>query len=924
MNYKDTLNLPQTEFPMRAKLPKREPEILDEWEKVNIYEKVRKKREDKPKYILHDGPPYANGDIHMGTALNKVLKDIVVKFKTLQGYDSPYIPGWDTHGLPIEHQIIKTQKVDRHSMSDIEFRKKCHDYAMDYVKVQKEQFKRLGVRGDWENPYLTLSPEFEAEQIRVFGEMAEKGYIYKGLKPVYWCTTCETALAEAEVDYQDKRSPSIYVAFKVTDDKGLIGQDECEIVIWTTTPWTIPANMAIALHPDLEYSLVKDNENNRSYILASELVENVMKEIEISDYEELKKYQGKDLEGVITKHPLYERDSVVILGDHVGLDQGTGCVHTAPGHGQEDYEIGKKYDLEVLSPLDSKGVFTEEAGQFEGLLSYVEGNKAVTKALEKENALLKLDFVTHQYPVCWRCKEPILFRATKQWFASIDGFRKDALDEIENVKWVPSWGKMRIKGMVENRGDWCISRQRVWGVPIPIFYCNSCGTEVINKETIEAVSTLFEKEGSDAWFERSAAEILPDGFTCGQCGESDFDKETDIMDVWFDSGSTHRAVCEKREDLTSPVDLYLEGSDQYRGWFQSSLLTSVATRDRAPYKAVLTNGWVVDGDGRKMSKSLGNVMYPTEIIDQYGADILRLWVASSDFKEDVRVSNNILKQITEGYRKIRNTCRFILGNLYDFDPQKDMVAYEDMNELDRFALAKCEEVTRKVIDAYEKFDFHIFYHMVHNFCVVDMSQFYLDIIKDRLYTMPADSLTRRSSQTAMYIIIENLVRILSPVLTFTAEEVWKHLPGEREESVQIAVFNDNLDKYRDDKLKEKWESFLQFRDEVTKALEEARVDKKIGNSLEASVTIVADTGLYNEFKEFENQLDDLFLVSRAKITKSEESTEEEDVLVKHEIDGAKILVKPASGDKCPRCWKYDEIDKDSGICPRCVDVMASV
>ncbi len=928
MNYKDTLNLPKTDFPMRAKLPKQEPEVLKEWEDMDIYTRVREERKNRPKYILHDGPPYANGDIHMGTALNKVLKDIIVKFKTLQGYDSPYIPGWDTHGLPIEHQIIKTQKVDREKMTDIEFRQACHDYAMKYVEIQKEQFKRLGVRGDWEKPYLTLSPDFEAEQIRVFGEMAEKGYIYKGQKPVYWCTSCETALAEAEVDYVDKRSPSIYVSFEVKDDKGLINEESSvEVIIWTTTPWTIPANLAIALHPEFNYSLIKDNDNDRKYILATELVESVMKEIKVEDYEEIAKYKGENLEGMVTKHPLYDRDSVIILGDHVGLDQGTGCVHTAPGHGQEDYEIGKKYDLEILSPLDDKGVFTSDAGQFEGL-NYEEGNKAVTKALEKENALLNLDFVTHQYPVCWRCKEPILFRATEQWFASIDGFREEALEAIENVKWIPSWGKMRIKGMIENRSDWCISRQRVWGVPIPIFYCQGCGKEIINEETNEAVSSLFEREGSNAWFEKSAAEILPQGYSCEGCGSQDFDKETDIMDVWFDSGSTHRAVCEKREELTSPVDLYLEGSDQYRGWFQSSLLTSVATRDRAPYRSVLTNGWVVDGEGRKMSKSMGNVMSPIEIIDQYGADILRLWVSSSDFKEDVRVSDNILKQVTESYRKIRNTSRFILGNLHDFDPEKDMVAYEELNELDRFALSKCAELNEKVVDAYENFDLHIFYHMVHNFCVVDMSQFYLDVIKDRLYTMPKDSHLRRSSQTAMYIIIDNLVRLLAPVLTFTSEEIWKYMPGKREESVQMALLRDDIDEYRDLKLENKWENFLQFRDQVTKALEEARSDKKIGNSLEASVVIVPDESFYEDLKYFENGLDDLFLVSQAKIiAKNDQASiqaQVKDVLVEHEFEGTKIYVLSAFGEKCPRCWKYDGLDDESGICPRCLDVMASV
>lgn len=925
MNYKDTLNLPKTDFPMRAKLPKREPAVLEEWEKVDIYKKVREARKGQPKYILHDGPPYANGDIHMGTALNKVLKDIVVKFKTMQGYDSPYVPGWDTHGLPIEYQIIKTKQVEREKMDDIEFRSACHDYAMKYVDVQKEQFKRLGVRGDWENPYLTLSPEFEAEQVSVFGEMAEKGYIYKGLKPVYWCTSCETALAEAEIDYIDKRSPSIYVSFPIRDDKGLLGEsNQSEIIIWTTTPWTIPANLAIALHPGFEYSLVRDRDSGRNYILASELVDKVMEEIQVVNYEEIARYRGEQLEGMAASHPLYNRDSLVILGEHVSLDQGTGCVHTAPGHGQEDYEIGQKYDIGIVSPLDSKGVFTEEAGPFEGI-RYDEGNKTVTEALERENVLLNLDFVTHQYPVCWRCKEPILFRATEQWFASIEGFRDKALEAIEEVEWVPSWGKMRIKGMVENRGDWCISRQRAWGVPIPIFYCKSCGKEIIDKEAIESVSKLFEKEGSNAWFEKSAEEILPAGYTCNGCGSNEFSKEKDIMDVWFDSGSTHRAVCEKREELTWPVDLYLEGSDQYRGWFQSSLLTAVATRGKAPYRSVLTNGWVVDGEGRKMSKSLGNVMYPTEIVEQYGADILRLWVASSDFKEDVRVSNNILKQATEGYRKIRNTARFILGNLNDFDPGKDMVDFEDMYELDRYAISKSEELTQKVLDAYERFDFHIFYHLVHNFCVVDMSQFYLNVIKDRLYTMPADSISRRSSQTAMYKIIDNLVRIIAPVLTFTSEEIWQHLPGEREKFVQLAQFNKEVGKYRDEELEKKWDNFIEFREQVTKALEEARENKQIGDSLEAAVYILAEPDYYNELKDFEEELEDLFVVSYARlINKEKESPEREEVLVEYDLKAAKVLIKHAPGEKCPRCWKYAGLDRESGLCSRCVDVMASV
>ncbi len=925
MNYKETLNLPQTEFPMRAKLPQREPDILREWEQKQIYRQIQESRQGYPKYVLHDGPPYANGDIHMGTALNKVLKDIVVKSKTMEGYASPYVPGWDTHGLPIEHQITKTQNVDRKEMSDVEFRRLCHDYAMKYVEVQKDQFKRLGVTGDWENPYLTLTPDFEAEQIRLFGEMAQKGYIYKGLKPVYWCPHCETALAEAEIEYQDKRSPSIYVGFPVKEDHGKFPEPEkTQVLIWTTTPWTIPANLAIALHPELKYSLVFTGE--QYLLLASDLVDQVMEAIDIEDYRVEKEYDGSELEGIICQHPLYEqRESILVLGEHVTLEQGTGSVHTAPGHGHEDYEIGLNYNLEIFSPIDEVGKFTEKAGQFSGMF-YDEANKAITKELEANGYLYSLDFMTHQYPNCWRCKKPVIYRATEQWFASVNGFREEALEAIQNVKWIPHWGKGRIESMVQNRDDWCISRQRVWGVPLPIFYCQVCNQELITPESIEAVAQLFAREGSNAWFQKTADQILPEHITC-QCGSGDFTKEADIMDVWFDSGSTHRAVCEQREELTWPVDMYLEGSDQYRGWFQSSLLTAVATKGQAPYRTVLTNGWVVDGHGRKMSKSLGNVMAPQEIIDRFGADILRLWVASSEFKHDVRVSEKILKQTTESYRKIRNTARFILGNLYDFDPHRDMVNIENMKEIDRYILSRLQQVIKTSIQAYDRFDFHEFFHLVHNFCVVELSQFYLDVIKDRIYTMPADSKERKAGQTTMYYVLDALVRLLAPVLSFTSEEIWSHIPGEREKSVHISEFPRTRTELLDPELEQKWEAFLLFRREVAKALEEARQDKKIGSSLEAKVAIYPDAHSKEKLAPFADSLAELFIVSQAQLMGEENPSQaviDSALSVEETETGSTIIINLAEGEKCPRCWNYHpDVDEEKDVlCPRCDHVLS--
>jgi len=923
LDYSKTLNLPKTDFPMRANLPKREPEIQRFWDDLDIYLKVREWRKGAPTFILHDGPPYANGDIHIGTAMNKILKDIVVKFATMDGYDSPYVPGWDTHGLPIELMAIKRMGIDRKKIGAVELRNRCREYALKYVEIQKKQFVRLGVRGDWENPYLTLTPDFEAQQVRIFGEMAKRGYIYKGLKPVYWCADCETALAEAEVEYQDRRSPSIYVAFPVRDGKGILEEENTFFVIWTTTPWTIPANLAIALHPGVRYVEV-DTEKGK-LVLAQDLVEEAFEEIGIEDYGVRRRFAGKELEGIVCRHPLFDRDSLVILADHVTVEDGTGCVHTAPGHGHEDYEVGQKYGLPVLNPLDGKGVFTEEAGPFAGL-TYEEGNKVIPRALEEVGALLKVSFITHQYPSCWRCKSPLLYRATEQWFASVEGFRKEALEAIGKVEFIPPWGRERIQNMVRDRSDWCISRQRVWGVPIPVFYCNDCGKEVINDQTIEAVATLFGREGSNAWFTKEADEILPAGTACPECGGASFRKETDIMDVWFDSGSSHAAVLEARQDLSWPADMYLEGSDQHRGWFQSSLLTAVATRGTAPYRSILTHGFVVDGEGRKMSKSLGNVIYPQEVVDRYGADILRLWVASSDYRGDIRVSQDILKQMAEVYRKIRNTARFLLGNLGDFDPAADTVEYGDLPEIDRWALNELQKLVRKVTRAYRSYQYHLLYHAIHNFCAVDMSAFYLNVLKDRLYCSAVGSAGRRAAQTVLLEVATTLAKLIAPVLTHTAEEIWQYLPKPEGApvSIQLTDWPQVKEEYLDPELEGRWEVLLKVREEVSKALEQARADKLIGDSLEAEVEVYPNQEVEDLLAQYREQLAEIFIVSGADLLGAGEEAPA-DAFVSEEMEGLAIKVKQASGEKCERCWTYSlEVGEDEEhptLCARCRTVI---
>ncbi|NLN04234.1 MAG: isoleucine--tRNA ligase [Clostridiaceae bacterium] len=924
MDYSNMLNLPKTDFPMRANLPQREPEYLKKWEEDKIYERLIERDKNNKKFVLHDGPPYANGDIHLGTALNKILKDIVVKYYSMKGYYSPYVPGWDTHGLPTEQRAIKELNLRREEVGPVVFRNACRDFALKYLDRQRESFKRLGVRGDWDNPYVTLTKDFEARQIKVFGTMATKGYIYKGLRPVYWCPDCETALAEAEIEYQEDSTSSIFVKFKVSDDKGKLvpftgNLDKTYIVIWTTTAWTLPGNLAISLNPDFVYSVVKAN--GEYYVLAKELVKDVMETCEIEEYELVGEIKGEELDLVECQHPFLDRKSIVVLGDHVTLEAGTGCVHTAPGFGHEDFEVCKKYSIETIVPVDEKGMQTEEAGPFAGMF-YEKSNKYIIEHLRENGHLLKETKITHQYPHCWRCKDPIIFRATEQWFVSIDAFRNDALEAIKGVRWIPGWGEERISKMVQDRSDWCISRQRIWGVPIPIFYCKKCGKELINEDTIENISRIFNEKGSNSWFELSEKELMGKEYVC-ECGGAEWEKETDIMDVWFDSGSTHYAVVDNRPELGgTPVEMYLEGSDQHRGWFQSSLLTSVAMGKGAPYKEVLTHGYVVDGQGKKMSKSLGNVIEPHTVIKKYGADILRLWVASSDYKVDIRVSEDIFKQLSEVYRKIRNTARFILGNINDFDPNKDMVAYEDMIEIDRWALLKLYNLLQKVNESFDEYEFHALFHQIHNFCVVDMSNFYLDIIKDRLYTSRPESSQRRSAQSAMFIILDTLVRILTPVLAFTSEEIWQHMPhkeGDETLSVQLNYWPELDEKYKDKELEEKWDKLIDIKYDVAKVLELARNEKKIGHSLDAKVVIFADGEDYEFIKANEELLNTVCITSAFEVCKLDEAPENSSV--SEYFENIRLLVEDAPGEKCERCWMYSEtvgtVEEHPSICTRC-------
>ena len=923
MDYSKTLNLPETEFPMRAGLPEREPEFLKYWEENKIYEKKQELHAGHKKFVLHDGPPYANGKIHMGTALNKILKDIIMKYKYAQGFDTPYVPGWDTHGMPIEHAAIKNLGLNRHELDTLVLRKECHDYALKWIDEQRTDFKRLGVLGDWDHPYITMTHDYEAVQIHVFGEMAKKGYIYKGKKAVYWCPHCETALAEAEIEYGEEKSPAIFVKMPLVKDNGMLPEaaqgKPAYIVIWTTTPWTMPANVAIALHPDFEYAWVECE--GEILFMAKEMLEAVGKVCKKDLSNIIGTCKGKDMEYAECRHPFetIDRKSLVVLADYVTLEAGTGCVHTAPGHGADDFETGVRYNLPIICPVDGSGKLTAEAGaDFAGMFVF-DANVPIIKYLAGLNRLFGKENNRHQYAHCWRCKNPIIYRATEQWFASVDGFREEALNAIANdVQWIPSWGEARIHNMVADRHDWCISRQRVWGVPIPIFYCEDCNEHLVNDDTINAVADLFAKEGSDAWWAHSAEEILPQGTKCPKCGGTHFRKESDIMDVWFDSGSSHAAVCKTRPELAWPADMYLEGSDQHRGWFQSSLLTSVATEGKAPYRAVLTHGYVVDGEGRKMSKSVGNTVAPQEVIAQYGADIIRLWAASSDYKADIRISKEILKQLSEVYRKIRNTIRYILGNTNDFNYETDKVEFKDMLELDRWALMHMQLLKKEVSAAYESYDFHVLYHAIHNFCSVEMSSYYLDILKDRLYAYKADSFERRSAQTAMYEIMLDLVVMIAPVLSFTMEEVWQFMkkPASMPESVFMMPWPECKEEYIDEALESKWDNFIEIRSEITRVLEGARRAKTIGHSLDAKVELHATGEALAILRSVEGDLATLLIVSQAKLVEGlaggVEATGREDL---------KVTVQAAEGEKCERCWIYsDTVGKDAEhptVCARC-------
>ena len=932
MEYKETLNLPQTTLEMRANATKKEPQTQEFWEEVNVYQKNLEQRDKANSFVLHDGPPYLSSEkIHVGTALNKILKDILIRYKSMRGYYAPYVPGYDGHGLPIENAVVKNIKGGRAALTPAELRAKCREFAHKNLKGQEAEFKRLGVWGDWEHPYLTINPEFEAEQVRVFGEMYKKGYVEKGLKPVYWCASCETALAEAEVEYADHTSTSIYVRFKFTpesvekinklvDTKG----KDVYAVIWTTTPWTIPSNMAISMHPKFEYTFF--TYGNDVYVAAQGLLGSFLEGVgwEEKDIVVIGSCAGADLELLETKHPLYDRKSPIILGEHVTLDAGTGSVHTAPGHGLEDYEVGCRYNIEVFSPLDSKGVWTEIVNDkdLEGV-PYYKGNKIVIDKLEACGALLAAADINHSYPHCWRCKNPVIYRATPQWFVKVDRFRDETLEAIKGVKWIPASGEARISNMVAGRTDWCISRQRAWGVPIPVFYCEDCGETIVTDETIENVAKIFEKESSDAWVKHTPEELLPAGFVCPKCGGKHIRKEQDIMDVWFDSGVTWRAVVERRSDELghTPVDMYLEGSDQHRGWFQSSLLTSIATQGKAPYKTVLTHGFVFGEDGRKMSKSLGNYIRPDDIIKNYGADILRLWAASVDYRNDTKIGDNIIKQLAEIFKKTRNTARFLLGNIFDFDPAVDYVKYDDLKPIDKFALHKLNKLVEEVTVAFENYEFYKYFQCLQNFAAVDLSSFYLDIVKDRLYTAGKKSLSRRACQTVLYETLQALVRVLTPVMPHQAEDIWQNTPECQRgglESILLADWAEANKEWNNPELEKDFEKILKTREVVTRAIEPLRADKKVGSSLEVAVYVMSDDA--EILKQNEKDLADIFITSQAYVT----DKAPDGVLNEYTEEGISVWVTKAEGEKCERCWKYRKLGEHAGFETICSDCYEAV
>ncbi len=932
MDYRDTLNLPETKFKMKANLSQREPEYLKRWEKEGLYKKIQENNEQKPLFVLHDGPPYANGNIHLGTAFNKILKDIILKSRRMAGFNAPYIPGWDCHGLPIEHNVDKELGEKKKVIPKLSKRGACRKYAEKWIKTQKNEFKRLGVLGDWDKPYLTMTYEYEAAIAREFNRFLKSGAVIRNKKPVYWCSTCTTALAEAEVEYHDHTSPSVYVKFQVKDDISdvdpALAGDKLYVVIWTTTPWTLPANLAIALHPDFEYAAVKVGDE--TWIVAKELVEQVMENAEIEDYSIVSTFSAVGMENKNCSHPFMGRDSLIVLADYVTTEAGTGCVHTAPGHGADDYLTGLRYGLDILSPVDDEGVYTAKAGKYAGeKVPQVNGH--IIEDMVASDVLVKQDKIHHSYPHCWRCKEPVMYRATPQWFISMEekGLREQALKEIEKVSWTPNWGMQRIYSMVEGRPDWCLSRQRSWGVPITAISCKQCGEIHVSDELAAKIDELFLKEGADAWFKYELADFIGEKTTCTSCGSTEFVKEEDILDVWFDSGVSHAAVCEIRDELDAPADLYLEGSDQHRGWFQSSLLTSVGTRERAPFHGVLTHGYVVDGEGKKMSKSVGNVVAPGEVIEKYGAEILRLWVASEDYRDDVKVSDEILKQVSDSYRKIRNTIRYMLGNLSDFDPAEQRVAVADMPELDRWALARYEELKKRVKSGYDKYEFHSIYQALNYFCGITMSAFYLDIIKDRLYASGTDSDLRRSAQTVLYDILDGLLKLMTPILSFTSVEASDSLYGRDNkspvtESIFFTEFPAPSDPHFSADLDERWSKLVQIRSEITKALEVARREKVIGHSLEAQVKLKAEGELANFIKQEWQTIKEICIISEL----TELTGDEAEPYVSEEIEGLQVIVEAAAGEKCERCWTRSVTVGDNSehplLCDRCVSVVETM
>ncbi len=929
-DFNSTLNLPKTDFPMRAGLPKREPEMLKNWEEMDIYNEMLKKNEGHPRFSLHDGPPFSNGNIHMGHALNKSIKDFIVRSYAMRGYYTPYIPGWDNHGMPIESAIIKEQKLNHKAMSVADFRSACEAYARKYVGIQREGFKRLGVIGDWEHPYCTMNKGFEADEIRIFGKMYRNGHIYKGLKPVYWCAKDETALAEAEIEYQDDPCTTVYVKFPMFDHQGKLSHldtSKLYFVIWTTTIWTLPGNLAIALHPDEQYSIVKAP-NGEMYIMADALTAKVMKIGGFDSYEFVESHPGSFYENMLAKHPFLDKTSRLVLADYVTMDSGTGCVHTAPGFGADDYQTCMRYGMEMVVPVDDQGRHTDYAGKYAGLKTD-ESNPIILADMKEAGSLFASEEIVHSYPHCWRCKSPIIFRATPQWFCSVDSFKEDAVKACEDVRWLPAWGKDRMAAMIRERADWCISRQRRWGLPIPVFYCDDCHKSVCTEESIEAVASLFEEKGSNAWFDMEAEDILPAGFKCPHCGGTHFTKETDTLDGWFDSGSTHYAAM-KRDQGFWPADMYMEGGDQYRGWFQSSLLVAVGALGMgAPYRECLTHGWTVDGEGKAMHKSLGNGVDPAEMIKEFGADIVRLWAGSADYHVDVRCSKEIFKQLSQNYLKFRNTARYCLGNLDGFAAD-DLVKPEDMEELDRWAITKLNALIEKVDEAYNNYEFHVVSHAINDFCVVELSSFYLDIIKDRLYCEDKNGLKRRSAQTALYLILDSMAKMFAPILAFTCDEIWLSMPhreGDDKRNIVLNVMNKPFAEYAlDADEMAKWDKLIALRGDVNGVLESARANKRIGKPLEAAVTLRAGSeeakALVGSVSDM--NLSELFIVSRCLIS-DDEPAEGAVVGQGTNVPGLTVSVIEAPGVKCPRCWMHSEqADPETGLCPRCAAVVAGL